>query len=946
MSLLPRGGGDLLPHIRDRLIGEFGFVERASHLRKGVCPSCGKKSLWTFAETPWVVRCERLNHCGYEAHAKELFPDLFESWTDRVSRREAARPPEQRNPTAVADEYLRVGRGFELALIKGTYTQEQYFNPSADDGRGAGTTTVRFALAGADMWWERLIDQPGRFGKMKARFKPGGKAGGRWWQLPGLQLLPEHDGAADLDQPPPDLWLVEGIFDAIALCSHGINAVAALSSSWYPAESLAELAAAVAALGDGAKRPRLVVALDNDRAGQAGTHRLVEKARADGWVCTAAQAPQAGAKLDWNDLHLRGRLEPPHIDEYLYQGALLLAETAADKALLIHNRTGRMEFDLHHKNRLYWFKLDVEKFSKAVDQVDKDIEAGYRQPMGDAAKRELAIEQAQTLQPIANCLPRALYYQRNEVTEEAWYYFRVTFPHGGPEVRGTFTAGQLSAAAEYKKQLLHMAAGAIYSGSSAQLEKMMQDQLYNIKQVQTVDFIGYDRRHGAYILGDVAVKDGKWVQANDEDYFEFGRLAIKTLQRSVRLDLNTDRSTDRRDWMGHLWTAFGAKGVVALAFWLGSLFAEQVRASHMSLFFLEIVGEPGSGKTTLIQFLWKLLGRDYEGFDPSKSTSAGRMRTFTQVSNLPIVLIESDRETKTGGSAHVRSFDWDELKDAYNGRNVRTTGVKTGGNETYDPPFRASIVISQNNPVQASQAIMERICHLTFTTQGHTPASLESAKALERTEIAQVSHFALRALAKEAEAVKLIDARVPELTSWLLAQEGVNKPRIAKNHAQLMAFVEALALVIPLSKEQQQAAGRLVLEMARERQRAINADHPLVQEFWESFDYLDSLGTTARDDNVWKAPLPVLNHSRHDTEIWVNLNEYVEKAAAHRQQIPVLSELKKVLRTSKTRRFVDVKTVNSAIRTRMHEGEEVAKRVHCWVFERPGQAAGRAPHAT
>ena len=87
----------------------------------------------------------------------------------------------------------------------------------------------------------------------------------------------------------------------------------------------------------------------------------------------------------------------------------------------------------------------------------------------------------------------------------------------------------------------------------------------------------------------------------------------------------------------------------------------------------------------------------------------------------------------------------------------------------------------------------------------------------------------------------------------------------------------------------------------------------------------------------------MLNHSRHEGEIWVNLNEFVEKAAAHRQQIPVLSELKRVLRTSKTRRFVDVKTVNSAIRTRMHAGEEVAKTVHCWIFERPGHAAGRAP---
>ena len=48
-----------------------------------------------------------------------------------------------------------------------------------------------------------------------------------------------------------------------------------------------------------------------------------------------------------------------------------------------------------------------------------------------------------------------------------------------------------------------------------------------------------------------------------------------------------------------------------------------------------LIGPNGAGKTTLIQFLWKLLGRDYEGFDPSKSTSAGRMRTFRRFSISP-----------------------------------------------------------------------------------------------------------------------------------------------------------------------------------------------------------------------------------------------------------------------------------------------------------------------
>ncbi|MNW21409.1 hypothetical protein D3C71_2223180 [compost metagenome] len=52
----------------------------------------------------------------------------------------------------------------------------------------------------------------------------------------------------------------------------------------------------------------------------------------------------------------------------------------------------------------------------------------------------------------------------------------------------------------------------------------------------------------------------------------------------------------------------------------------------------------------------------------------------------------------------------------------------------------------------------------------------------------------------------------------------------------------------------------------------------------------------------------------------------------------MLSELKKVLRTSKTRRFVDVKSVNSGIRIKKDDdagGLDVGRSVHCWVFEAP-----------
>ena len=137
---------------------------------------------------------------------------------------------------------------------------------------------------------------------------------------------------------------------------------------------------------------------------------------------------------------------------------------------------------------------------------------------------------------------------------------------------------------------------------------------------------------------------------------------------------------------------------------------------------MEITGDAGTGKTTLIEFLWRLLGRsDYEGFDPGKSSAPGRARSFNKVSGMPVVLIESDHSANSTGNNHFRKFEFGELKDLYNGRPIYTRGAKTGGLETYDPPFRASIIIAQNNRVEADEAVLSRIVPLLFTRKNLQP---------------------------------------------------------------------------------------------------------------------------------------------------------------------------------------------------------------------------------
>lgn len=887
---------DLLTDVLSR-IAEFNFKkEHGNYLRGGTCPACKKKELYTHAEHPWILRCGRLSKCGWEGHVKELYPDLFEKWSERYPT-----TPENKNPNAAADAYLQYGRGFDLARIQGAYRQESYF----DRELNLGSATVRFAVGNG--YWERLIDQPHRFGKKKARFNFGLDYQGTWWKPPALVL-----------QSVKELWIVEGIFDAIALEHHGIAAVSAMSSNNYPEKALADLAAA-----RGDKDLTLVWALDGDGAGRSYTLKWMECAREAGWRCEAAQIPQQGkSKVDWNDLHQRDRLKEFDLKEYRYHGALLIATSATEKALLIYNKHGKHAFDFEYRRRLYWFALNIVDYQKALDQLDKDEQD---KALPEATKREKALANSHSLRPIANCHPTPLYFQENKITDESWYYFRVEFPHDGAPVKNTFSSSQISSSAEFKKRLLGIAPGAMFSGTSMMLDHMMEDQLFNIKRVETIDFIGYSIDHGCYVLGDVAVKGGTLHEVNNEDYFDIGRLSVKSLNRSVSLKINRDAGEYTTEWIDLIWQAFGAKGLAALTFWFGSLFAEQIRAAQSSYPFLEIVGDAGAGKTTLIELLWKLFGRSgYEGFDPSKSTPAARARNFSQVSNLPVVLIESDRERVEGEKSHVKSFDWDELKTAYNGRNIRARGMATGGNETYEPPFRGAIVIAQNNPVAASEAILSRIVHLKFDRATQTAESGRAADAIKYLTAEQVSGFILAATKREKAILETVLKNTPLYQKELRQLPDIKMPRLVETHAQMLALADALADVVKLPADRHQALCAQIIDMARERQTVINGDHPMVQDFWEAFEYLNGHHQ------------PQLDHSRDPEVIAINLNHFVQVAAERKQQVPLLRDLKKVLKTSQKRKFLDIKVVNSAIlgrETSMASPSTASTSIKCWVFQ-------------
>lgn len=890
--------------ILTRLKADYAFKQAGSFLREGKCPACGKKTLWVGTETPWTVRCDRQDKCGHEFTVKDAFPDLFDNWSARHIQTQQA-------PHAAADAYLRDGRGLNTARLSGAYTQELY----RDRATGETSATVRFPVpAYGDSkpgWWERIIDRPWRFGKKKANFPYGWQYGGLAWHHPDLSL---NEIAA-----AREVWLAEGVFDACALneafARTGRNAiaVASLSTSNFAGGFLEALAEAV---GTKASRPTLVFAYDTGPAGTAALRKHTGLARDAGWRALAAQpTPDGeGSKQDWNDLWQARSLGSEDIETALGNGAITIAPSAKEKAFLLWKRHKRSGFPLTFNGRTFWASVPTGRLNQKMEETSP--EATHESREDRAERMEQAVQEVLEVQEIANCTFRALYFERDLDLDESSYFLQVDFPGRQDRVKANFAGAALAGGGDFKKRLISVAPGAIYTGDTNHLDAIMRTQLTAIRTVEALHFTGYSIEHGAWVLGDIAVQNGRVLERNAEDYFELGKLGIKLRGTSRLLTINWEREINLdTEWWGDFYTAFGPRGLVTLAYWFATLFAEQIRAWQKSFHFLELSGEAGTGKSTLLMFLWKLLGRgdDYEGFDPAKATSAAIARNLARVANLPVVMTEGDR---TQDQPHSKRFDWEELKSLYNGQSSRARGKANGGLETFEPKFRGSLVIGQNRPVEASPPVLERILGLHFDKSGFSTTTKIAAERIERMALEDVSGWIIEMTRREAQIMETYRAAFAHHEARLLEHPEVRNYRLAKVHAQTAGMLDALAEAMPcITPGQVEAAHHLITRACVDRHAIIDADHPVVRAFWELFDHVHEADLAKGDRG--------LNHSRRADTIAISLAE-VEQAIARAQlRLPApMLELQKLLTSSKSRKFLRKGTVNSRFE----------KSIHCWQF--------------
>ncbi|MPN04332.1 hypothetical protein SDC9_151569 [bioreactor metagenome] len=147
----------------------------------------------------------------------------------------------------------------------------------------------------------------------------------------------------------------------------------------------------------------------------------------------------------------------------------------------------------------------------------------------------------------------------------------------------------------------------------------------------------------------------------------------------------------------------------------------------------------------------------------------------------------------------------------------------------------------------------------------------------------------------------------------------VKEYRLRHCHAQVGAWVRMLPRLFPqLAPARVEAVIDHLWERAKDRQRRLSGDHPMLEQFWEVYEYLHE---RRGSDGVVQE---MLNHSKDRRLIAINLPHFQEQAANARQNLPPACELTALFKASQRHRCLGMKSVRSAI---------FDKIMTCWVFE-------------
>lgn len=799
---------NLINKVRNRLQSDNPKFKISGEYINGLkCPSCGKVDGFAHADNPMAILCHRNNECGINTPIKLIYPDL---WQDLAKDY----PPTPTDQKATARAYLE-SRGLNPDLIE--------FNQGKVYDRDTKKEYQSLVIERGGVTFQRLIDYSGKDKNRLSGYK------GKVFETNSALINPEGGN---------DVFVVEGIINALSLEQCGYGAIATYSSGSIPKEWY-ELN----------KENNFVLAFDNDAAGIKGIQKTIECFKELGIENYKIALSPRGK--DWNDLLVDNRLDDKAIEKSYWQGRLSFADSALDY------------FNIYRE----WY----DKTQSLIFEFKKETFKGFLVEEKNDDGVKILVPQVKLL---ADCAIRLLHSVIDDTQDDKQlmeHYVEIESNQGKGRIR--LDAAEITRLDAFKIALANHRQ--LFYGSGHDLMSLASYLFKpNPPKIRALSTIGYDKKsNGFYFPKFMYDKDGRRIDANAEKYFEAAN--IKPFMDCGDTIISRLDDIDLKQFIQNLHGAYGNKGLIALGFYVSSLFSDLIFDHYTFFPFLSLYGDPHAGKSFISKLLNRCLFVDSEGQTMTKANTAkGELRKISQKSSLVCALLE--------GRKDAARFDYDSILPLYNRNALYSRATTSQDNRTHDLPLKATMSFVWNHECFTLKPAKERVISLHFADADlneSTGAAWTQLNNYSPEQLAGVGHYLLKN--RKWFENKLIKSC--QKSADILKTNGINVTRIAENHAIALAGIFTLLESLQIESSFDDALVDYTIERAKNKLETARSESHLADYFFESIEGLNSQqGVATNSSNELVIHLSkVLAHLQQNNNGFNNKGELISELKRH-----------------------------------------------------------------
>ncbi len=258
-------------------------------------------------------------------------------------------------------------------------------------------------------------------------------------------------------------------------------------------------------------------------------------------------------------------------------------------------------------------------------------------------------------------------------------------------------------------------------------------------QANIIETLGHNKEHGVYAFSNaVFTSSGKMLPVNevgiinDTDAGKNYYLPAFGLAHINNADYEGDRKfffiegeLNFESWAKLYFEAFETNGGIAILFLILSVFWDIVFEQVGFFPFLFLFGAFGTGKTTMVEYLLRVFGKDFIGTPLNNATQVALSRIIASRNNSIFYLKEYTKETDEANQ--------DLFLTAYDGSG-RATGIKSNDNRTKVTLVKSAIILDGNELPTQKTAVLSRMVLLNFEKNKFNERQRKAFAELEKMQ--------------------------------------------------------------------------------------------------------------------------------------------------------------------------------------------------------------------